>query len=121
MLGYKIMGAGMPGLAVQAMCMDAVTDLTATGTTQTTALSLTSTLNGITTTSSGSGVILSAAATLGDAQKIYNGGANPLKVYPPAGASINGLPTNAPFLLSTRTAAECCCLSATQWFAILSA
>ena len=52
---------------------------------------------------------------------IYNGGANALTVYPPSGAKINGLATNAGMLLATNTACEFYCLSTTQWTGILSA
>ena len=52
---------------------------------------------------------------------IYNGGANPLKVYPPSGAQINALGTNQPMTLPVRTACEFYCLTTTLWTGVLSA
>jgi hypothetical protein len=121
MLGYKVMQAGVQGLAVQAICMDAATAISAAGSTQGTATSLTNAVNFIGTAASGSGVVLSSSATAGDSQFVYNGGANPVKVYPPSGASINGLTANAPHVLVMRTACQYFCGSATQWAAVLSA
>jgi len=121
MLGYKVMGAGIPGLAVQALCMDAATGIAAAGTTQGTATSLTAAVNFLSTVASGAGVVLSASATGGDSQLIFNGGSNAVKVYPPSGAKINGLATDAPALLAINTACEFWCGSSTQWAAVLSA
>lgn len=121
MLGYKVMGAGIPGLAVQAICMDAATGISAAGTTQGTATALSNAINFLSTVAAGSGVVLSSSATLGDSQYVYNGGANPVKVYPHSGAKINGLATNAPMLLATATGCMFICGSATQWGGLLSA
>ena len=121
MLGYKVFGAGIPGLAVQALCQDVATSVSATGTTQGTATALTSTVNYVGTVGASSGVILFSTATAGDSQVVYNGGANPVRVYPPVGARINGLSTNAAAIISINTAVEFHCISATQWIGVLSA
>ncbi len=121
MLGYKIFGAGVPGLTVQAMCQDAATALSAAGTTQGTATTLTNAVNFLGTVSSGAGVILSPNGTAGDCQFVFNGGANAVKVYPPSGAKINALATNAGVLVAPNTACEFWCGSTTQWAAVLSA
>jgi len=121
MLGYKVMQAGVQGLAVQAICMDAGTGISAAGATQGTATALTNAVNFLSTVASGTGVVLSSSATAGDSQLVYNGGANPVKVYPPSGASINGLATNAAATVGVRQACEFHCGSATQWAAVLSA
>ena len=121
MLGYKVMGAGVQGLAVQALCMDAATGISAAGTTQGTATVLTAAVNFVGTVAAGTGVILPANSTAGDGILIYNGGANPLKVYPTTGAKVNGLATNAGFILATNTAVELWCGSSTQWAGVLSA
>ena len=73
------------------------------------------------TVAASSGAVLDNQATAGDTQMIYNGGANALTVYPPSGAKINGLATNAGMLLATNTACEFYCLSTTQWTGVLSA
>ena len=121
MLGYKVMQAGVQGLAVQALCMDAATGIAAAGTTQGTATALGSAVNFIGTAAAGSGVVLSSSASAGDSQLVYNGGANPVKVYPPSGATINRLATNAAATIATNTACEFHCGSTTQWAAVLSA
>ena len=121
MLGFKAMQAGLTQFLVQAMCMDATASISAAGTTQGTATALGSAVNFISTAASGSGVVLSSSASAGDSQLVYNGGANPVKVYPPSGASINGLSANAPAIVGVRTACEFHCGSATQWAAVLSA
>jgi hypothetical protein len=118
MMGYKVMGSGVPGLTVQAICMDATTAITAAGTTQGTATQLTAAVNFIGTTAAGTGVILYSAATLGDTQYVYNGGANNLLVYPPSGAAINGGTTNAAITVTPNTSVICQCGSATAWASV---
>ena len=76
--------------------------LTAIGTTQATALLLFNGIANIGTAASGSGVILNYTNP-GTSQVVYNGGANAVKVYPPVGAQINGLPVNTGHLLSPNT------------------
>lgn len=121
MLGYKVMQQGANAFFVQAACMDAAVGIAAAGTNQATATTLTNAVNFLSTVASGAGVILSPLATLGDSQLVYNGGANPVKVYPPSGAAINGLAANAPATIPVRTACEFWCGSTTQWAAVLSA
>ena len=120
MLGYKVFAAGLNSTAVAAIVLDVGTGLSAAGTTQGTATALTNALNGITTAAAGSGVVLYAGSA-GDCQIVYNGGANAVRVYPPSGARINGLATDAAHLLATNTACEYWFLSATQVVGVLSA
>lgn len=120
MLGYKLFGSGLNTLSVGAIVQDVGTAISAAGTTQGTATALTNTLNGVSTVAAGSGVVLYAGSA-GDCQLVYNGGANPVKVYPPSGAQINGLAANTPHILSTNTACEYWFLSSTQVFGVLSA
>jgi hypothetical protein len=121
MLGWKVFGAGIPGLATQAICQDAQSALVAAGTTQGTALELTSADSEVATVASGAGVILASTGTPGDTQTVYNAGANPLKVYPPSGKSINGLAANLPMLLGTNTGCLFKFVSTTRVFGVLSA
>ena len=120
MLGYKLFGSGLDTLKVASICQDVGTAISAAGTSQGTATSLTNTLNGIGTVAAGAGVVLYAGSA-GDCQLVYNGGANPVNVYPPSGAQINGLAANAPHALAVRTACEYWFLSATQVVGVLSA
>lgn len=93
------------------------TGLSAAGTTQGTATALTAGVNVITTVAANSGVILTA----GPFQVVYNGGANPLNVYPPTSAAINQLAVNTPILLAIRTSCVFWYSSATLWIGVLSA
>ena len=93
----------------------------AAGTTQATATLLVNGMNGVLTAASGSGVILNANSLTSDCQVVYNGGANPVKVYPPVGSKINGLPANTAMSLGTGTTAMFWFLSDTQIVGVLSA
>jgi len=93
MLAYKLLGSGLTSLTVAAMT-DAATALTAAGTTQSTAYECTNALNAFGTVAAGSGAILDSNSAAGDSQLVYNGGANALRVYPPSGAQVNGLPAD---------------------------
>lgn len=119
-LGYKLMQGGADGLFVLAS-FDAATGISAAGTTQITATELTNGVNFVSTVAANSGVILSSKATAGDSQIIFNGGANPLKIYPMVGAKINALATNIPVVLGTNSTCEFWIGSITQVAAVLSA
>lgn len=95
--------------------------LTATGTNQATALSLTVALNTVTTVAANTGVVLYSAQVQGPPQVVYNGGANTLSVYPPSGGKINQLATNAPIYLPVNTAATFWRATSTQWIGSRSA
>jgi len=119
MLSSKVMGSGINGLSVQAICLDVASGLTATGTTQADAYALTAASNEFTTVASGTGAVLPSASP-GDSVLVYNGGANPLRIYPQTGEQLNGQPTNAPHLLSVNTAVEFTKLTSTRWVGNLS-
>jgi hypothetical protein len=78
------------------------TALSATGTTQATALPLPADVCKFTTVGAGSGCIL-PASNAGDAGSIFNGGASALLIYPPVGGTINNLGVNAGYSLATAT------------------
>ncbi len=120
MLGFKLFGSGLDSLTVTAIVQDVATGIVSAGTTQGTATALTSTLNGLGTVAAGSGVILFAGSA-GDCQLIYNGGANPVTVYPPVGSNINQMASNSPHTLPINTACEYWFFSATQIVGVLSA
>ena len=94
--------------------------LTATGTTAATALLLFNGLNVLGTVASGSGVLLNFTNP-GTTQIVYNGGANAVKVYPPSGAKVNGLPTDAAHLLAPATSCVYWYATSTQVIGNLSA
>lgn len=118
----NVMGAGIPAQAAQSDNICAVaTALTAAGTTQGTALLIQADANFVSTVASGSGVVL-YNGVIGDNCYIYNdAGANSLTVYPPVNGKINGLATNAGFLLAANSAVFVAKITATRWFALLSA
>lgn len=83
--GGRNLGAATPAAVLGART--ALGGLTATGTTQGTAYPLTVDDSVFTTVPVGSGVILRAIAGF---QRVLNRGANPQKVYPPVGGTIEG-------------------------------
>jgi hypothetical protein len=97
------------------------TGLSAAGTIQSNATLITARVNVISTVASGTGVILTSISGAGYSQTVYNAGANPLSIYPPTGASINGLAANAKMVLAVKSAVRLECISSTQWVGILSA
>jgi hypothetical protein len=121
MLGWKVFGSGVPSLMAAAICQDTATSVSAAGTTQGTATELTSTDNEVTTVGSGAGVVLSSKLAPGDEQTVFNGGVNPLKVYPTSGMKINNLAADSPMLLSVNTGVLFKCISTTRVFGVLSA
>lgn len=76
--------------------------LTATGSTQATALALPGDVNYFTTVAASTGTIL-PAMNPGDEVTIYNKGANALAVYPPTGAIINAIAANSAYSVATAT------------------
>ena len=118
-LAWKLLGSGLNSLQVAAIGNDVASGLTAAGTTQATAYAMTASDNEFTTVADGAGAVL-YAGTAGDSQTVYNGGVNPLTVYPPVGSQINGLGTNAGALVPTATSCIFKCMTATRWIGILS-
>lgn len=80
--------------------------LTATGSTQGTALAITADFNVVTTTPVSSGVILPSGAVSGQTLEVKNSGANVLNVYPPSAQSVDGLAVNTAVTLATNGAAR---------------
>lgn len=107
--GRKLVTAGIPGPAANAITGDVANSLTATGSTQATALQLQADINRFTTVAASTGAIL-PSMNPGDSCVVFNGGANALLVYPPVGGTINALAANAGYSVSTtnRTAVVFC-------------
>lgn len=80
------------------------TALTSSGTTQSDAYLLIADTNFFSTVGAGSGAVLNSSWSEGASQTVYNGGANPLTVYPPTSSQINDLPTNQGMILPVKTA-----------------
>jgi hypothetical protein len=97
-----MVAAGLSAIQAQAIQGTVANNLTATGTTQATALPLGADLNNVTTVAASSGVIM-PAMNPGDEIVVRNGGANALSLYPPVGAQINALGVNAAYAIATAT------------------
>lgn len=94
--------AGMSAVQAKAIQGTTANSLTATGSTQATALSLPADINKFTTVAGSTGAII-PAANAGDSGTVFNGGANALLLYPPVGGIINALSTNAGYSIAAAT------------------
>lgn len=97
--GYQYLLSTVDALESQIPTATTSTGLVATGTNQSTALQLSTQWNEVDTVPAGTGVLL-ASFQPGQAQTVFNGGTNPLLVYPPPGMQINALGQNAAFTIS---------------------
>ncbi len=109
-------GSGIPAGMATAINGGVANALTATGTVQGDAYTLTLGCNRFTTVGAGTGAILKAGAP-GDEIWVWNAGANALLVYPPSGAQINAAGSNTAVSLGTNSGYILKCISATQWIA----
>lgn len=117
---FKIVQSGLASNPALAIVGDVATGLTATGNSQGTALSLGATINFVSTAAASTGVLLPNGSA-GDRVTVYNGGANSLTVYPPAGAQINNLSANTGLALATLKSGDYVYSSATTIASVLSA
>ena len=88
--------------------LSAATGLTAAGTTRATALALTKQLNNVTTAAASTGVILVPSATVGVGGfvRVWNNGANPIKVYAAGTDTIDGTAGSTGVTLTNAHAAD---------------
>jgi len=105
MIKRNLTGSGFSGIATEAIAGTVNDGLTATGTTQATALLISGDLNVFSTVASGAGCILRDGDEC-DQYSIINNGVNALKVYPPVGGTIAGAAVNAAYTLAASTAIE---------------
>jgi hypothetical protein len=92
----KLMGCGMPAQEAANAGFSVATGLTAAGSTQGTALQLTSKVNIITTAAASTGVRLPPASVTDiDFVVVTNSGANTLAIYPSTGEQLGALGANA--------------------------
>jgi len=113
----RVMGSGNSPLSTQNICGMATTALTATGTTATDALQLTTSYNVVATTASGTGVKLLATEN-GATMVVANDGASTLTVYPQTGSTIDGA---ASVTIATTKRRYFVGTSATTWVSLLGA
>jgi hypothetical protein len=116
----EIMQGGLSPQTAKSMAGGANAAVSAAGTTAGTATTIGSSMSIITTAAASSGVRL-PSLEIGDETEILNVGANAVIVYPASGERINGLATDASFLLATNTAVRVRKMSSTRNAAYLSA
>jgi hypothetical protein len=117
-----MLGCGMPGLFVSTLSGNSQDSLTATGSTQATALALPGDNNTVTTTAASTGVRLKANPAPGDEVIVANLGANALLVYPATGGAIQTGAANAGFSVAAgKTAKFVARPGSLNWIAMLSA
>lgn len=120
-LAKNVMRGGISAGAAKAINgNEAISTVTAAGTTTSDATALTGDTNIVSTATSGQGVICYAGEP-GDSQLIYNATTANIKVYPPSGAKFNQLAADAGFVLAPYTGVEAKCVTSTQWLGFLSA
>jgi hypothetical protein len=101
-LQSRLTTSGLSAINAQMITGTVANTLTATGTTQATALALPADINRFTTVPASSGALL-PAMNPGDSVQVFNAGANALLIYPPVGGAINALGTNAGYSVATAT------------------
>lgn len=101
-LAQRLVVTGISAVQASAIQGSVANNLTATGSTQATALALPGDYNYFTTVAASTGTVL-PFMNPGDEVSIYNKGANALSVYPPTGAVINGLSANTAYSVATAT------------------
>jgi hypothetical protein len=118
----NLMGAGQSALSANSISGYSSVALTATGSTQATALLLSSDVNEVTTTASSTGVLLPANAAPGDELVIANFGAQTLSVYPSGTTdTINALSAQTAFSVASGKTCYFVKVSSTRWASILTA
>jgi hypothetical protein len=94
----KLMGGGISAVTASIISGDLQDNVTATGSTQATAVSIYADITVVTTAAASTGVIIGGASfQAGDGLIVHNLGANAVLVYPPVGGQINALSVNAGF------------------------
>lgn len=121
-LPSRIMGSGVSSaLGATQIVGDVADNLTALGSTQGTALLLSTAINIVTTAAASTGVIL-MPSEVGAEVYVCNLGANALSVYPATGAAINAIAANGAFSVGAGKAATFKGrANGTGWVTILSA
>lgn len=101
-LSARLTVTGLSAIQAQAIQGTAVNNLTATGSSQATALPLPADICKFTTVASSTGAII-PAANPADSGTVFNGGVSALSLYPPVGGKINGLSTNGAYSIAAAT------------------
>lgn len=119
-LSANVLQGGFSGGGARSIVGGATNNaVSAAGTTQGTATAINADVVNVSTVASGAGVVLPLVGH--GSMTVYNSGANALKIYPPSGAQINGLGSNAAMTLPTSTCVTLTWITSTQIVANLSA
>jgi hypothetical protein len=113
----RVLGAGTSGGTTTAICGDVANTLTAAGSTAADALSVDKVFNRVTTAALNTGIKIPNAEA-GALIVVINDGANPVKVYPQTGSTIDGS-SSATVTNAKRTIFVG--ISPTAWYSIPSA
>lgn len=120
-LAKEVMGGGFSAGQAKALNGNIRTGISAAGTTQGTATSLTASTNLVATATSLQGVIL-PSCEVGDSVTVFNDNTGvTIVVYPDSSSKINQLSTNTGMNLANNTSAEYFRVTSTRWVAQLSA
>jgi hypothetical protein len=111
----QIMATGNSAASATAIVGSTLDSLTATGSTQNTALALSAINSVVTTTAASTGVRLPLRVDVGGLYFVANLGANALTIYPGTGESINALSANTGLSLAAGSKAVLIKTSATRW------
>ena len=93
------------------------TGISAAGTTQATATTLTASFNEVTTVAAGQGVILPTPEA-GEIILLANQGASALNIYPASGHSINNLTSNSPVTVASNSSKLLFAISGSKWYSL---
>ena len=120
-IARDIMGGGTPAGQAKAINGRVAATVSAAGTTLSDATQLDSTTNYLSTVAASTGVKL-FNGEIGDTMTVYNGGANPVVVYPHSSTgTINQLSAGTGHTLATSTRADYTRVTSTKWIVSLSA
>jgi hypothetical protein len=115
-----VQGGIWTDVAKQATIGDAATGLTAAGSTQATALAITSDISVFSTVGASTGAIL--PSTLGACDLVvFNGGANALAVYCPVGGTMNGTSNGSVSVSTTAKVARFVSADGLAWYSMVTA
>lgn len=120
-LSARLTVSGLSAIQAQAIQGTTANNLTATGSTQGTALALPADICKFTTVAGSTGALI-PPANPGDSGTVFNGGANALSLYPPTGGKINAVATNSAYSIATATPyCDWYCIDALTYIASQSA
>ncbi len=118
----RLMGSGLPALAVTNIGGTVDSAVTATGSSsQANSYALVADYTEVTTTAANNGVRLPANRSPGDSFTVYNIGASTLFLYPASGESINAIAADAKYDVATAKICIVTKVSPTRWAAGLLA